>query len=52
MISFIVALLVIGLIAGAIARLLVPGHDPIGFLGTIVLGVLGSFVDGFIETLV
>ncbi|HLI39743.1 MAG TPA: GlsB/YeaQ/YmgE family stress response membrane protein [Streptosporangiaceae bacterium] len=52
MIGFIIALAIIGLIAGAIARLLVPGRDPIGFLGTIVLGMLGSFVGGFIETAV
>jgi uncharacterized membrane protein YeaQ/YmgE (transglycosylase-associated protein family) len=52
MLGFIVILLVVGLIAGAIARLLVPGRDPIGFLGTIVLGVIGSFVGGFLEQLI
>jgi len=52
MLGFIVILLVVGLIAGAIARLLVPGRDPIGLLGTIVLGVIGSFVGGFLENLV
>ena len=35
-----------GLIAGTIAKLLHPGQERIGFLGTIVLGVLGSFAGG------
>jgi uncharacterized membrane protein YeaQ/YmgE (transglycosylase-associated protein family) len=52
MLAFIVLLLIIGLIAGAVARLLVPGRDPIGVLGTIVLGIIGSFVGGFVSTLV
>jgi uncharacterized membrane protein YeaQ/YmgE (transglycosylase-associated protein family) len=52
MLGFIVILLVVGLIAGAIARLLVPGRDPIGLLGTILLGIVGSFVGGFLETLI
>jgi uncharacterized membrane protein YeaQ/YmgE (transglycosylase-associated protein family) len=51
MLAFIVILLVIGLIAGAIARLLLPGRDPIGLLGTIAVGVLGSFVGGFLQNL-
>jgi uncharacterized membrane protein YeaQ/YmgE (transglycosylase-associated protein family) len=52
MLAFIIVLLIIGLIAGAIARLLVPGRDPIGLLGTIILGVVGSFVGGFVANLV
>jgi uncharacterized membrane protein YeaQ/YmgE (transglycosylase-associated protein family) len=52
MLAFIVVLLLVGLIAGAIARLVVPGRDPIGLAGTIGLGVLGSFVGGFLENLV
>jgi uncharacterized membrane protein YeaQ/YmgE (transglycosylase-associated protein family) len=52
MVTFIIVLLIIGLIAGLIARLLIPGPDPIGLLGTIVLGVVGSFVGGFVENLV
>jgi uncharacterized membrane protein YeaQ/YmgE (transglycosylase-associated protein family) len=51
MLAFIVILLVVGLIAGAVARLLLPGRDPIGFVGTIALGVLGSFVGGFLQNL-
>jgi uncharacterized membrane protein YeaQ/YmgE (transglycosylase-associated protein family) len=48
MLAFILWLLVIGLIAGAVARLLVPGRDPMGVAGTIALGVVGSFVGGFL----
>ena len=43
MLGLIVSLVIIGLIAGALARLLVPGPDPIGILGTILLGIFGSF---------
>src|ERR1700722_7792586 len=52
MLAFIIVLLFVGLIAGALARLLVPGRDPIGLLGTIVLGVLGSLLGGFILNLI
>jgi uncharacterized membrane protein YeaQ/YmgE (transglycosylase-associated protein family) len=48
MVGLIVSLIVIGLIAGAIARLLVPGKQDIGVLMTIVLGIIGSFVGGFL----
>jgi uncharacterized membrane protein YeaQ/YmgE (transglycosylase-associated protein family) len=45
----ILSLIVIGLIAGAVARLLVPGRDPMGIGGTILLGIVGSFVGGFLS---
>ncbi len=45
---FFIVLFVAGLIAGAIARLLVPGRDPMGIFGTAVLGIVGSFVGGFL----
>lgn len=48
----IVGWLIIGLIAGAIARLLVPGRDPIGVLGTLLLGLVGSLVGGFLGNLI
>ena len=48
MLGFIVMLIIVGLIAGALARLLVPGRDPMGVGGTIVLGVVGSFIGGFL----
>lgn len=48
MLGFILFLLLIGLIAGAIARAVVPGKDPLGLAGTILLGAIGSFIGGFI----
>ena len=44
----IIAWLVIGLLAGALARLIVPGRDPMGFFATMVLGIVGSFIGGFL----
>jgi uncharacterized membrane protein YeaQ/YmgE (transglycosylase-associated protein family) len=41
-------MLIIGLIVGAIARLILPGRDPMGWLATSLLGIAGSFVGGFI----
>lgn len=41
--------LIIGLIAGGLARLLMPGKDPMGFLATIVLGIAGSILGGLIS---
>ena len=52
MIGFIVVLLIVGLIVGAIARLLMPGRDPLGIFATIGLGIAGSFVGGFLQNLV
>jgi len=48
MIGFIITLAIVGLIAGALARLLVPGRDPMGIGATILLGIAGSFVGGFL----
>jgi len=45
---FVIVLFIFGLIAGAIARLLVPGRDPMGLFGTAVLGIVGSLVGGFL----
>jgi uncharacterized membrane protein YeaQ/YmgE (transglycosylase-associated protein family) len=44
----IISWIVLGLIAGAVARLLVPGPDPMGIVATVLLGVVGSFVGGFL----
>ncbi len=52
MLEFVVVLIVIGLIAGLVARLLLPGRDHIGLIGTILVGVVGSFVGGFLWELV
>ena len=48
MLWFIIGLIIIGLIAGFIARAVVPGRDPMGVGKTILLGIVGSFVGGFL----
>jgi uncharacterized membrane protein YeaQ/YmgE (transglycosylase-associated protein family) len=52
MIGLLIYLLVIGIVAGFLARLLVPGPDPMGFWKTVVLGIIGSFVGGFLGYLI
>jgi len=52
MIGFILGLLVIGLIAGALARLIVPGKQEMSVPMTILIGVVGSFVGGFLGALI
>ncbi len=48
MFGFIVYLIVIGLVAGFIARALVPGRDSMSVSATILLGIVGSFVGGLL----
>jgi uncharacterized membrane protein YeaQ/YmgE (transglycosylase-associated protein family) len=48
MLGLILYLLLIGIVAGYLARLLVPGKDPMSFWQTVLLGVVGSFVGGLI----
>ena len=48
MLGFIITLLLVGLVAGFIARALVPGPDPMGIFATMLLGVVGSFIGGFL----
>ena len=48
MLWFILWLVVFGLVSGFIARALVPGSDSLGVGGTILLGIIGSFVGGFL----
>ncbi|MFD4630044.1 GlsB/YeaQ/YmgE family stress response membrane protein [Streptomyces sp. NPDC058284] len=43
----IISWIVLGLLAGAIAKLLLPGRDPGGFIGTTVIGIAGAFVGGW-----
>jgi len=51
MIGFLISLFLVGIIAGFLARLLVPGRDPMSFGMTVLLGVVGSFVGGFLGSL-
>jgi uncharacterized membrane protein YeaQ/YmgE (transglycosylase-associated protein family) len=46
--GFIISMLVIGLVAGFLARAVVPGRDPMSLGATIVLGVVGSYVGGLL----
>jgi uncharacterized membrane protein YeaQ/YmgE (transglycosylase-associated protein family) len=40
--------ILIGLVVGLLARLLLPGRDPIGMIGTIVVGVIGAVIGGYL----
>ena len=46
----IIGWLLFGLVVGAIAKFLMPGRDPGGWIVTILLGVAGSFVGGFLAS--
>jgi uncharacterized membrane protein YeaQ/YmgE (transglycosylase-associated protein family) len=39
-----------GLIAGAIAKFIMPGKDPGGCIGTVIIGILGALIGGFVGT--
>ena len=45
------AMLIVGVVAGLIARALVPGNNSMGLLATALLGIVGSFVGGFVSSL-
>ena len=47
----IIGMIIIGLLAGAVARLLVPGKENMNWIGTIILGVLGGYVGGTLSSL-
>lgn len=47
----ILAWIVLGLIAGAIAKAIYPGHQSGGLLGTLLLGIIGAFVGGSLYNL-
>lgn len=42
--------ILLGLVAGALAKFLVPGRDPSGCIITIVLGIAGAFIGGWLGT--
>jgi uncharacterized membrane protein YeaQ/YmgE (transglycosylase-associated protein family) len=41
-------MIIIGFVVGLLARFLMPGRDPAGVIMTIILGIVGSFLAGFI----
>ena len=43
--------IVVGFIAGVLGKLIMPGDDPGGFIVTILLGIVGAFVGGFVVSL-
>ena len=43
--------IIVGLIAGALGKLIMPGDDPGGIIVTIILGIVGAFVGGFVFNL-
>ena len=47
-IASILGYILVGLIVGLLARLLVPGRDPVGLLGTLVIGVIGAVLGGWL----
>ncbi|WP_306320927.1 MULTISPECIES: GlsB/YeaQ/YmgE family stress response membrane protein [unclassified Streptomyces] len=46
----IIGWIILGLLAGAIAKFLLPGRDPGGLIGTTLIGVAGSFIGGWISS--
>ncbi|WP_369201665.1 GlsB/YeaQ/YmgE family stress response membrane protein [Streptomyces sp. PU-14G] len=45
----IISWIILGLLAGAIAKVLLPGRDPGGLIGTVLIGIAGAFVGGWIS---
>ncbi|MFE5856602.1 GlsB/YeaQ/YmgE family stress response membrane protein [Streptomyces sp. NPDC056500] len=45
----IISWIVLGLLAGIVAKILLPGRDPGGLIGTTIIGVIGAFVGGWIS---
>lgn len=46
----IISWIVLGLLAGVVAKILLPGRDPGGLIGTTLIGVAGAFVGGWISS--
>lgn len=46
----IIGWLVLGLLAGAVAKILLPGRDPGGLVGTTLIGIAGAFIGGWISS--
>lgn len=48
----IIGWIVLGLIAGAIAKVIMPGDDPGGIIVTIIIGIVGAILGGFLASLI
>ena len=46
----IIGWIILGLLAGAIAKILLPGRDPGGLIGTTLIGIAGAFVGGWLSS--
>ncbi|MEU9202292.1 GlsB/YeaQ/YmgE family stress response membrane protein [Streptomyces sp. NPDC048332] len=46
----IIVWIILGLVAGVIAKILLPGRDPGGLVGTTLIGIVGAFLGGWIAT--
>ena len=44
--------IILGIVVGALARLILPGRDPMGWFATLLLGIAGSLLGGFIGGLI
>ncbi|MXV37993.1 GlsB/YeaQ/YmgE family stress response membrane protein [Flavobacteriaceae bacterium Ap0902] len=44
--------IIFGLIAGAVAKWISPGNDPGGWIGSIIVGILGAFVGGWLGSMI
>ncbi len=51
MITALIFWIIVGLIAGALAKLIMPGDDPGGIIVTILLGIVGAVIGGFVLSL-
>ena len=45
-------MIIVGLVAGLLARAIKPGNDPMGWIMTIVLGIVGAMLGGFVASLI
>jgi uncharacterized membrane protein YeaQ/YmgE (transglycosylase-associated protein family) len=46
------AWIVFGLVAGVIAKVIMPGRDPGGFILTVIIGIAGAMIGGYLSTLI
>ncbi|MEU8673997.1 GlsB/YeaQ/YmgE family stress response membrane protein [Streptomyces sp. NPDC048560] len=46
----IISWIILGLLAGAIAKVLLPGRDPGGIIGTTLIGIVGAFIGGWLSS--